>query len=61
MFLAVEILNEGKVLKNSAKGTKTRLLEWESPKSYLTDTKLAGCKSTKSLACVNSNWQKLRG
>lgn len=61
MFLAADILNEGKVVINSAKRNKIRFSEGKSPKSYLIDTKLAGCKSAKSQACVNSNWQKLRG
>jgi hypothetical protein len=61
MFLTADTLNEGKVVTNSVKRTKTRLSEGKNPKSYLVEYKSAGCKSTKSHACVNSNWQKLRG
>jgi len=60
MFLEADILNEGKVVNNNAKITKTRHSEGKSPKSYFIDAKLSGCKSTKSQACVNSNWEKLR-
>lgn len=61
MFLIVDILNEGKVAANKAKSYKIRHSEGKSPKSYFIYAKLSGCKSTKSQACVNSNWQKLRG
>jgi hypothetical protein len=61
MFLETDILNEGKAVTNSANLSKTRLSEGKNPKSALFDTKSAGCKSTKTQACVNSNWQKLRG
>jgi hypothetical protein len=61
MFLNTELLNEGKVVNNNARITKPRHSEGKSPKSYLVEAKLPGHKSTKSQACVNSNWQKLRG
>jgi len=60
MFLEADILNEGKAVTNSTKRTKTRLSEGKNPKSDLFEPKSAGCKSTKTHACVNSNWQKLR-
>jgi hypothetical protein len=61
MFLNAELLNEGRVVTNGTKVIKTRHSEGKNPKSYLIDAKLSGCKPTKSHACVNSNWQKLRG
>ncbi len=61
MFLAAELLNEGNVVINSANRSKTRLSEGKNPKSYLIQAKSTGCKSTKSQAYVNSNWQNLRG
>jgi hypothetical protein len=60
MFLIVDLLNEGKVAANNSKRNKTRHSEGKSPKSYFTDVKLPDCKSAKSQACTNSNWQKLR-
>lgn len=60
MFLTADKLNEGKVVSNSTNRTKTRLSEGKNPKSFLLESKSAVCKSTKSQACVNSNWQKLR-
>ena len=61
MFLNAELLNEGKVVTNNAKIRKPRHSEGKGPKIYFVDSKLPGCKSSKSQACVNSNWQKLRG
>jgi hypothetical protein len=61
MFLVADILNEGKVVTNNAKIIKTRHSEGKNPKSYFIDAKFSGCKSKRSQACVNSNWQKLRG
>jgi hypothetical protein len=61
MFLTEDILNEGKIIANNVKSTRIRLSEGKSPKSNLTNTKLVGSKSIRTQACVNSNWQKLRG
>ena len=61
MFLETDILNEGKAVTNSAKTAKIRHSEGKSPKPCLIDAKQSGYKSAKSQACVNSNWQKLRG
>ena len=61
MFLSENILNEGKVTTVNTKVSKQRHSEGKNPKSVVRETKLTGCKSTKSQACVNSNWQKLRG
>ena len=61
MFLIVDILNEGKVAVSQAKRVKPRLSEGKNPRSFMAESKLPGCKSTKSQSCVNSNWQKLRG
>jgi len=60
MFLEADILNEGKVVTNNTKTAKIRHSEGKSPKSYSIDVKQSGNKSTKSQACVNSNWEKLR-
>ncbi len=61
MFLSENILNEGSTNANNAKILNRRHSEGKNPKSVLTETRLPGFKSTKSRACVNSNWQKLRG
>jgi len=61
MFLIQDILNEGKVAVSQAKKAKPRHSEGKNPRSFMAETKLAGCKSTKSQSCGNSNWQKLRG
>lgn len=61
MFLIVDILNEGKTAAVKAKLIKTLHSEGKSPRSFIAETKLPGCKSKKSQSCVNSNWQKLRG
>jgi hypothetical protein len=61
MFLNAELLNEGKVVTNNAKIRKPRHSEGKNPKVHFVDSKLPGSKSSKSHACVNSNWQKLRG
>jgi hypothetical protein len=61
MFLNTEILNEGKVVINNAKIIKSRHSEGKNPKSGISNAKLPVCKSTKTQACVNSNWQKMRG
>ena len=61
MFLIVDILNEGKFAGNYTKRVKKGLSEGKNPKSFMAETKLSACNSTKSQSCVNSNWQKLRG
>jgi hypothetical protein len=61
MFLTENILNEGRTTAYNTKIANRRHSEGKNPKSVLTETKLPTLKSTKSRACVNSNWQKLRG
>jgi len=61
MFLNVDILNEGKIAFAQTKKVKPGHSEGKNPKLFVAETKLSGCKSTKSQSCVNSNWQKLRG
>ena len=61
MFLSENILNEGKTSVNNSKVITRRHSEGKNPKSVLSETRLSTLKSTKSRACVNSNWQKLRG
>lgn len=60
MFLNTELLNEGKVVTNNSKIIKLRHSEGKSPKIHYLEAKLPECKSIKTQACVNSNWQKLR-
>jgi len=61
MFLNSNILNEGSHTANKTESVKSQHSEGKNPKSFIAETKLSGCKSSKSLSCVNSNWQKLRG
>jgi hypothetical protein len=61
MFLTENILNEGKGNAINSEASRQSHSEWKNPKSLVRETKLTGYKSTKSQACVNSNWQKLRG
>ncbi len=61
MFLSENILNEGRTSVNNSKVITRRHSEGKNPKSVLSETRLSALKSTKSRACVNSNWQKLRG
>jgi len=61
MFLSENILNEGRTSVNNSKVITRRHSEGKNPKSVLSETRLSTLKSTKSRACVNSNWQKLRG
>lgn len=61
MFLSEHILNEGRATAYNTRAINRRHSEGKNPKSVLSETKLPAFKSTKSRACVNSNWQKLRG
>jgi hypothetical protein len=61
MFLNADILNEGAITANKTKSINPGHSEGKNPKSFLVETKLSDCSSTKSQSCVNSNWQKLRG
>jgi hypothetical protein len=61
MFLSENILNEGRISLNNAKFVNRRHSEGKNPKSVLTETRLSAFKFSKTRACVNSNWQKLRG
>jgi hypothetical protein len=60
MFLIVDILNEGKTANNQSKINQSGLSEGENPKSSVNEIKTSGWESTKTRACVNSNWEKLR-
>ncbi len=60
MFLIVDNLNEGKGATSQSKINQSVLSEGKNPKSSENEIKTSGWESTKTRACVNSNWEKLR-
>lgn len=61
MFLISDSLNESKAVVISAKNRISGHSEGKNPKSCKMSKSVSGWDSNKSQACVNSNWQKLRG